>query len=313
MKSARLGPPKVEDDDGDLGAPDRFSAALFEDLASGELELPSMPAAIATALAHLDDPAASLRDVAAILARDPALAAQCLRAANSALRAPRAPIHSLADAVARLGSSNVREMLAVEALRAGVFRAGSVPAGLLQRLWTHAARAAVAAREVAILARVDVDSALLVGLLHDVGRPLALGLLAGVQRRLGELMAPADLRSAVDALHGPLGAILVGEWNLPTHLGAAAQHHHGWEREETHRSAALLAQIADQLEHLSASHKPAPPSFTALAEGFGVDPAAALERVRSAPFAALAAGLRLPTVTPDCDARLRRPLAARNR
>lgn len=227
-------------------------AALFDGLAEGEFELPAMPAIAAEVLAQLESPDVSLRRVAQLLATDAGLAARVLRAANSALRAGIVPIQNLPEAAARLGVRALVECVTAAALADGVYAAAL--GGVGPQLWQHAHRTGLWARELARSAQLELDGALLVGLLHDVGRPLALGLLMDAERRSGERLAPKERSEAVDLLHPHLGAMFVVEWSLPAHLGAAAEHHHTPDLETRYPDTALLAHLADRLQYLEELH-----------------------------------------------------------
>ncbi|MBI1380524.1 MAG: HDOD domain-containing protein [Planctomycetaceae bacterium] len=261
-------------------------AALFDGLAEGEFELPAMPGAAADVLAELESPDGSLRRAAQLLAKDSGLAARVLRAGNSALRAGLVPIQNLPEAAARLGVRALVECVTAAALADGVYAAAL--GGIGPKLWQHAHRSGLWARELARSAQLELDGALLVGLLHDVGRPLALGLLLGAERRSGERLAQVERREAVDVLHTHLGAMLVGEWSLPAHLGAAAENHHDPELETRYPDTALLAHLADRLQHVEGLD--AAEQRTALAGGlaealarFGVDAARAQELLDQPP------------------------------
>ncbi len=242
----------AEHDDPQGGAnSSELARCVLDLLAEGDLELPPLPGHVAELLGLLGDTEADLARVAAVIARDPVLAAGALRQANSPLYAPVAPIHSLAEAVARLGSRALGTLVTGMALRRGVFQGSGISAALVERLWSHAARAGALARAIARERRGDQEGALLIGLVHDVGRPLALGLLRRAEQRLGPAyrQAPAQRRAAADGLHEDLGAMLVADWELPAHLAAAAGQHHDPDAALEHRHAALLAHVADRLAH----------------------------------------------------------------
>lgn len=261
-------------------------AALFDGLAEGEFELPAMPAAAADVLAELESKDGSLRRAAQLLATDAGLAARVLRAANSALRAGLVPIQNLPEAAARLGVRALVECVTAAAVADGVYAAAL--GGVGPRLWQHAHRSGLWARELARSAQLELDGALLVGLLHDVGRPLALGLLLGAERRSGARLAPNERREAIDLLHTHLGAMFVGEWSLPAHLGAAAEHHHTPELETRHPDTALLAHLADRLQHLeglgaAAQRAALAGGLAAALERFGIDAGRASELLAQPP------------------------------
>src|SRR5947209_8573150 len=77
-------------------------ARLLED---GRLSLPVLPEAAAQIMTAANDEGADARRLTDVVRRDPALASNLLRIANSSLYAPRVPIVSLQQAIARMGFS----------------------------------------------------------------------------------------------------------------------------------------------------------------------------------------------------------------
>src|SRR5262249_50623298 len=73
-------------------------------------DLPSKPQILMQLVSALSRPDVSLRDVGEIVRRDPALAAQVLRIANSAIYAPRVRIFSVTDALMRIGLIQTRRL-----------------------------------------------------------------------------------------------------------------------------------------------------------------------------------------------------------
>ena len=54
----------------------------------------------------------------------------------------------------------------------------------IKTLWAHSAAAGAWAREIARLRRMNVESAFLIGLMHDIGRPVLLQLVSDLAREL---------------------------------------------------------------------------------------------------------------------------------
>jgi HD-like signal output (HDOD) protein len=189
--------------------------------------LPPMPQTFAALQRALADPSVDSGKVAAILQKDPAVAAKVLQVCNSAFfRLPRR-VSSIQQAVSYLGLSTVRSM----ALSAELFKPGqSLSPGLdLGQLQKHALSVAGIARFLAANT-TWAEEAFLSGLLHDVGF-LLLGRQFGDKMQLALESAgtgmPLDeaerLHIGVD--HGTAGAYLLGLWGLPYEVVESVAHH----------------------------------------------------------------------------------------
>lgn len=113
---------------------------------SGPRCLPRLPPILPDLLGVLCDPDAALEQVAAVVARDPELAAALTRMANSAPFRTARPLSRLRDAVLLIGHDGLRRLLPVMAVQP-VFHEGggryTVRAG--PHVWAHAQRHALAA------------------------------------------------------------------------------------------------------------------------------------------------------------------------
>ena len=152
--------------------------------------LPRRPQMLPQLLGALNDPDASGRDIAGIIARDPALAANLLKLANSALyRRHAAAIESLDRAVAVVGVEGLRHLVAV-ALMQPVMRTESGVFGRLPHLiWDHTQHTAVIAA----------------GLARASGREqVFVAQLAALQQGLGAIVVVRALRDACADAGGAL-------------------------------------------------------------------------------------------------------------
>lgn len=150
-----------------------FSAAIEKELRSGELVFPtSMQAAIKIRRA-LEDPDSSLSSVSKVISLEPLLSVKLLRMANSAFFNPGGvDVTDVQRALIRVGVSNARtlafavigDQLATEREFAPVWR-------LADQLWRHSLDVASLAYSVAIqLEHAQPDTALLAGMVHDIGQ-----------------------------------------------------------------------------------------------------------------------------------------------
>ena len=194
----------------DLLADERLRA-----LAGAVDGLPSLPRIYGDLTAALESPSCGAAEIAAVVCRDPALAAKVLQLVNSSFFGLPRDVSSLPQAVSYLGVTTVRSLvLSTEAM--SLFRPAARAAGL--DVDALAARAVATASEAAQLAGPEYRSdAFTAGLLSDAG----LLLLAA--------KAPELLRREEAELgftHGGLGAYLLGLWGLAPGIVEAVAFHH---------------------------------------------------------------------------------------
>ena len=194
--------------------------------------LPVLPRAAARLLRTTDE-TATVFELRSIAESDPALAAQLLRVANSALYGPRKEITGLRDAVMRVGVPMARKTL-MAASFSKLFASGS-----LGQIWDHSKQVAVHSQLLARLCGADSDSAYAAGLLHDIGRvaftvfPAEMQAAERYWRTAGFPLIYAETM-AYGSDHAAFGADLLGAWRLPEAIVEAVRHHH---RPESSRSA----------------------------------------------------------------------------
>ena len=221
--------------------------ALLERVRQGETELPVLPDTAAAVLAACRNDDSGPRQIALALERDPGLAAELLRVANSAAYSAGGSVVSLHQAIGRLGMSAVATITTAVAVKGRVF---SVPrfASEVAQVWSHSASASAWAREIARQRRRNVEGAFLCGLMHDVGRPLMLQAFAKLEAG-GARFDPAALAAAVDDLHPHIGAELVMRWGLPAWAADSVRWHGDPWLAVDHRDEALTTALASHLAH----------------------------------------------------------------
>jgi putative nucleotidyltransferase with HDIG domain len=170
--------------------------------------------------------------------RDTAIAAELLRAANSAAYATRQPIVLVQNAISYIGIVNAREVMMAAAAR-GLFASAN-----LGELWAHSIQCAKRMKVAAVHAGCNPEEAFVVGLLHDIGR-VAMELSGTEARaRLRESQAPAIWIEVVTVGcdHAELGAGLLSKWNLPARIVDAVRYHHHPDLTNS-RLAALMCAV----------------------------------------------------------------------
>jgi HD-like signal output (HDOD) protein len=198
------------------------------------LELPPLPAAHTRAMNLLNDPNINSSALAQVIETDPALTAAILRAANSALSAPVAPIDTANAAVIRIGLGDTRKMI-VGAVASNAFQQLSRAEIDPDETWRHLVAVALltqAAMWRAGTPRGAVSEAFTAGMLHDIGRlsmaaqdPSRYSLVATLARN------GADMREAETRVfgfdHADWGGRVCEFWTIPDAVAEAIKLHHG--------------------------------------------------------------------------------------
>lgn len=193
------------------------------------------------------DPDVSVAQLVHVTSRDQVLAARMLRLANAAYCAPLEEITTIGDAVVRLGTASVRNVVLATCLasrpqQGGVY--GPHGAGLAE----HAIGSAILCRAVAKRAGVNPEQAFLYGLMHDVGKLLVLQL----AKDYADVRGPVDtaeVSALLDARHAEFGGRMLAAWRVPSVIQQPVVHHHQPHHCKDHPVEAAVVYVANRLSH----------------------------------------------------------------
>lgn len=230
--------------------------AVMERVAAGQVDLPLLPQVASQVVMLAGNPTVDAAQLSGLIHRDPALAGQVLRIANSPAYMPRMPIVSLQQAVARLGLNTVTEIAFVASVQSGTFKVKGFELELA-RLWRHAIASAVFGKEIARVRRSNVEAAFLCGLLHAVGKLALLQVVADEELKLArarlasEQTATGATRAALpailDELHTGVGLRIAELWCLPGPVVNAIATYACTDRQPSFTEEALITCLADRL------------------------------------------------------------------
>lgn len=208
-----------------------------------------------------DDPDLGMNELAKAVKTDPLFTAKVLKTVNSAFFGLESKVDSIHHAVSILGVVNMKNLYFHEYLFKKVRPGRKELAGYVKRLWEHLALTAVAASFVArSFDGVDPGFAYTMGILHDVGKFVSMGMpQAHDVDNIEALFSPTN---TVDKEHGVFGVShgLIGRyacdvWKLPDSLAKAIELHHIFQFIDPHdeqldpetRSHSVILHIADQI------------------------------------------------------------------
>lgn len=188
-------------------------------------QVPLLPGVAKEVMGMASDPEIPTARLVGCINKDPVLAAQLLRVANSPFYGGR--VGTLQQALVRVGTKGLAQLLlTVAAHRMLTIR--DRPA-LTARLQTRSGAVAAGAAYLAQAAGgMDAEATYTAGLLHDVGWAVIHGLIAKAGPKLPVALRADDGKASAvaEALHEEIGGIMARRWNLPNEVVAAIEHHH---------------------------------------------------------------------------------------
>ena len=236
--------------------------------ATSAMRLPALPALYSRVTLLLRDPEASLRDVAALVDQDVAIAARVLQLANSAFFGRTRRITRLDEAVAFIGLTPLRALiLSAEAFET-LDPSGAVGGFSVEALQRRAQSTARLARSLAD-DPAQGDDAFCAALLHDIGllilasiEPDHVATSIAIAARDGRWLADVE-RELRGTSHAEVGAHLLELWGLPDAIAEAVAYHH--RPDQAHDAVfdvtAVVAIAGALLEELDEPSLPVPPAL----------------------------------------------------
>lgn len=201
--------------------------AIVQGIKEGKLDLPVMPAVASKILALTNDPNADMAELSKLIHGDQSIASQTLRIANSAGYASGEPIVSLQQAVTRLGMKLLGEIAIAVSIQSDIFKAPGFEKQI-RNLLRHALAAGAYGREIARKRRRNVEGQFLCGLLHSVGQPICLQLVATAQARLGLALEDQELQQILASLSPKIATKVAIDWKLPKQLQVTTVYYHNY-------------------------------------------------------------------------------------
>lgn len=212
-----------------------------------DLSIPMLPAQAQRVLQLVGDPDVTIATLAAVVSKDPVLATRVLGMANSALFGPMTSLRSVSDAVVRLGTRTVRNVVVAVSMQSQ-FKSPDAYGDEGFRFMEHAIGTAYVAHLIADHTRGDVDEAFLCGLLHDLGKLVILKTAHHYQQKHSAVISADELQTALTQHHAQCGALALGFWNVPDEVRHVVQYHHAFE-EAPDPQAAAVCYAANVLSH----------------------------------------------------------------
>lgn len=241
---------------------DAVQQSIRRRIEQNALEIPRLPqvAVRIMRIADSDDP--DFLEVGRAIETDPALAARVVSLANAAAYVGTGPVVSLGQAISRLGSRAISNIVFVESVRSKVFSSRAYR-GVLEASWRRSLGAAVACEALSVASGLERESAFLIGLLHDTGTPAIVHAVAEYAHQNGGRDLPeATVEILVTEVHESIGAHVLRQWNMPAAVVDAAGCHHHYRGEDSSDAHKLIVAAHRVVEHLALTGEEHEASFT---------------------------------------------------
>jgi putative nucleotidyltransferase with HDIG domain len=161
-------------------------------------------------------------------------------------------VHSVRQAILLLGVGRVRDITMATAV---IDRFAAEPPFDAQRLWQHSIGVAICAQEIAQHAGLDVDTAYIAGLLHDIGQLLLFGIDSSAYSHALQVMNERDVeiseaeRECLGVDHAQVGGALARLWKLPEVVAEAITTHHASAESDPETEMGDAIHVAEILSH----------------------------------------------------------------
>ena len=196
---------------------------------AGRVILPSLPEIVVRVRQAVNNDDVNLGDVVKLIQLDASLTARLVQIANSPLYRSPQPVDNCLMAVNRLGLKTTRDLVTCLVLN-NVFNADNkLLHSKIQTLWEHSCHVAAIASTIAkITPNLHEDTALLAGLLHDIG---VLPILHYAAEFPEIIESEEKLNFVLQELRGTLGRQILEKWNFDAVLSAVSEESENWLRE----------------------------------------------------------------------------------
>ena len=204
---------------------------VFSAYSSGTIEVPSLPDIAIKIRKAVENTNVSIEDIAHIVEADPAIAAHLLKLANGPMNRTINPILSIRDAVMRLGVHGTRDYVLVITI-SNLFKTKSpLLKKIMKEFYTHSVQVAAMCLSIARLEKsLKPESALLAGLLHDIG-------VIPILNYASQISTDSDIENeiftVIEKLKPLVGSMMLKQWGLDESFICVAENSENWFRDDS--------------------------------------------------------------------------------
>lgn len=202
----------------------------------------------------VNDENSTMQDFEETIKLDPILVSRLLRLVNSPFMGLSSKVESISKAVVFVGMKNLRNLVAVEAMRE-MFKGGADESGFSRMsLWMHSATVAIITDMVGKKIFGDArEDLFLAGIIHDIGLIAEDQAAGDLLRQACKLYQPGKNslveceRQLIGTDHCEVGYKLAKEWKIPAEVLKAIRYHHKEDASIKPGSVVGILQLAEYI------------------------------------------------------------------
>jgi len=198
-----------------------------------------LPEVAGKVLRLTQDPDSDASDLAKLIQSDQTLAGHVMRVANSALYSPNSSMVSLQQAITRLGMKVIAEIALATSVNSELFNAPGFEAHVAYEI-KYSLAAGLWAKEVARACRKNVEAAFLAGLLHDIGRPVAVQSAVKLAKSMGASLTRDEVLEIERAHQQAIGVNVVQQWEMPQSVCQAVEYFHNYQEKHNAQMQTMI-------------------------------------------------------------------------
>jgi HD-like signal output (HDOD) protein len=187
-----------------------------------------------------------------LIVSDQSLTGELLRVSNSSFYKGLAQVATVRDAIIRLGTKEVSNIVTMVALQHNFQSKNPAINQIMNKLWRHSVGTAIGASWLAKQTGSEALSheTFIAGLLHDVGKLYILKIVDGMVASHEIKTSPPDtvINEVMENLHTDQGYSLMEQWNLPEKYRLVTRDHHLPEI-DSNNLLLVLVRLANQMCH----------------------------------------------------------------
>lgn len=202
------------------------------------IDVPILPAVAGKAVRLTQDSESTSSELAKLIQSDQTLAGHVMRVANSAAYSPNASILTLQQAITRLGMKMIAEIALAASINSSLFDTPGFE-NYIERKLKFSLATALWAKEVARSCRHNVEAAFLAGLLHDIGRPVAIQDALAIAQKTQTTLTKEELFILEDTYQSPIGIRVIELWKMPSSVQNAIKYFDNYSTAHTSQNQTL--------------------------------------------------------------------------
>ena len=191
---------------------EQLTQKINSEFESGRINLPTLPEIALKVRKAVNDEDKSIRDLASLIQADPSITARIIQISNSPLYKTATIANDCYSAISKLGMKTTRDIVTCLVLHNMFSTSEPKIHKMLKKVWKEssyvAAISSVLARKIPAL---QVDTALLAGLVHNIGK---LPILSYVEEFPELIEDEEQLDELVESMHKSIGTKILHKWGF---------------------------------------------------------------------------------------------------